>query len=391
MRKLLLLTTAVSTLRAFPWRKIMLWAAPSLAVLGIVVCFWPWLRAAEGLAVAESNSTTLRNVGLLIGGVVAIGFAVWRGRVADRQSKAAQSQAETAQKQAETSRHSLLNDRYQKGVEMLESNVLPVRIGAIHALGLLAREEPELYYRQFRELGCAFVRRPPHENEQGTGLKGTREDVHAVMLALGDRTTEQLEVEQRGSARLPLWGVDLRNHDLHKLDLSKALFPGAKLDGVILADSKLRCAIFSNVNLSDGFLFNADLSGAALCGADLTKTDLSDAILVGANLSKTLYTPNIRVEDIDLLLLPTSSARGANLTDARLFGANFENAVLSGANVAGARFYEDVRVEGIPVNTPAYGLRQEQLDSAIADPPDRPPILDGMLDAKTGKALVWKK
>ena len=75
-----------------------------LLVFGVVmVCqHWGWI-------VTESGSTIIRNLGLVIGGLIAIGFGIWRGVVASRQAK--------------TSQRGLLNERYQKGTEMLGSEV----------------------------------------------------------------------------------------------------------------------------------------------------------------------------------------------------------------------------------------------------------------------------
>ena len=100
---------------------------------------WDWLHA-EG-STTVSNSETLRNVGLLLGGALAFVFAGWRAWVAERQASAAQAQAATAQAQAdiaqqqvETAQQGLLNERYQRGAEMLGSPVLSVRLGGIYAL-----------------------------------------------------------------------------------------------------------------------------------------------------------------------------------------------------------------------------------------------------------------
>ena len=83
--------------------------------IGSLITYWDWLRGgSDGF---ESGSTTVRNVGLVIGGIVAILLAVWRSRVAERQASAAQRQAHTA-------RQTLLNERYQRGAEMLGSEVL---------------------------------------------------------------------------------------------------------------------------------------------------------------------------------------------------------------------------------------------------------------------------
>ena len=101
----------------------------------------------------ESHATTIRNLGFVIGGAIALMFAIWRGIVAQNQSEASHRQAETAQR-------GLLNERYQTGAEMLGNSVLSVRIGGIYALRRLAEEHPEEYRVQISHLFCAFVRHP---------------------------------------------------------------------------------------------------------------------------------------------------------------------------------------------------------------------------------------
>ena len=103
-----------------------------VVVIGVLLSwrFWEELGDDE-----ESVSTTVRNVGLVIGGVVAILLAIWRSRVAERQAGAAQRQANTAQQ-------NLLDERYQRGAEMLGSDILAVRLGGIYGLQRLAEEHP---------------------------------------------------------------------------------------------------------------------------------------------------------------------------------------------------------------------------------------------------------
>ena len=56
--------------------------------------FWDWLQTGpDGL---ESGSTTIRNIGLVIAGVVALPLAIWRSWVAQRQ--AGHSAAESAER-----------------------------------------------------------------------------------------------------------------------------------------------------------------------------------------------------------------------------------------------------------------------------------------------------
>ena len=153
------------------------WFAFSAAVflvVGIVssVIFWGWLHPKDSQT--ASNSESVRNLGILIGGVLAFVFALWRGWVAERQAATAQRQAETAlqqagtaqrqaeiaQQQAATAERGLLNERYQRGTEMLGSDVLAVRLGGIYFLQRLAAEHPEEYHVQIMKSFCSFVRNP---------------------------------------------------------------------------------------------------------------------------------------------------------------------------------------------------------------------------------------
>ena len=287
--------------------------AVGLLVFGVVmVCLhWGWI-------VTESGSTIIRNLGLVIGGLIAIGFGIWRGAVASRQAK--------------TSQRGLLNERYQKGAEMLGSEKLTVRLGGIYALARLAREHSGDYHTQVAHLLCAFVRHPVGDlvemplsikaikdltpeakytvgwesagDEEGDDRPPrVREDVQAVMMALGGRSEVQIKTEEREKYRLDLVKAALRFVQLVDADLNRA---------------------------------------------NLLHVDLTCAVLVGAKL------------------------KGAYLD-----GANFEDAQLRGANLSGITM------------TKCKGLTQEQLDHACADP-DNPPTLSGLRDAETGKPLEWR-
>ena len=137
----------------------------AVLLIGVFVVWWfrVWLSTVPPNR--ESPSTTIRNVGLVIGGIIAMVLALWRGYVADRQSKATQTLAETSHRQVETSERGLLNERYQKGAEMLGSEFLIVRLGGIYALQRLAKEHAEQYHVQIMRLFCAFVRHPTEDKD----------------------------------------------------------------------------------------------------------------------------------------------------------------------------------------------------------------------------------
>ena len=238
---------------------------------------WKWLRG------KESESTTIRNLGLVIGGFIAIWLTLRRIRVADRQ--------------AQTAQHGLMNERYQQATEMLGSDVLTVRLGGIYALQGLAEEDPEQYHVQIMRLFCAFVRHPVKDKEADKENQAKpllrEEDVQAIMDAIATRSGTDIELEKKANDFRP----DLR---------------GAHLRGVYLIYGNL-----SRADLSPPPPFSTSSPGADLSQADLIGTDLSEANLSGADLS------GARLSD-------------ARLSDARLNGAYLNGTDLSGANLSGA-------------------------------------------------------
>ena len=158
------------------------WVTSSvLVVLAVTVWlsieYWDWLRP---------KADTIRVIALVAGGVIAAMLALWRSLIAERQANAAQGQLKIAQL-------SLLNERYQKGAEMLGSGILAVRLGGIYALRRLAEEHPQEYHIQIMSLFCAFVRHPtnpePHiESEPPLDIEAAME-----AISLRDKSTIELE------------------------------------------------------------------------------------------------------------------------------------------------------------------------------------------------------
>ena len=188
----------------------------------------------------ESWSTIIRNFGLVIAAGIALWFAKKRIAVSDRQ--------------AETAQRGLLNERYQKGAEMLGSKVLSVRLGGIYALHRLAEDEPEQYHVLIMRLFCAFVSYPTEDKDYMAGLEATknkphriREDVQAAMRAIGTRSAGDIKLEKSEKFRL-------------------------KLTGAYLSKANL-----ADVNLTGAMLLNTNLHLAYLIGTDLTRVQLSGA------------------------------------------------------------------------------------------------------------------
>ena len=298
--------------------------------------YWGWLHPDDPTNVSKSE--TLRNAGILIGGVLALVFAWWRAWVAERQSKAAQEQAANAQRQADIAQQTLLNERYQRGAEMLGNRVLSVRMGGIYALQRLAEEHPNEYHVQVMDLFCAFVRHPTYDGQMnliGEGKEqpyAPRPDVSAVLEAIRNRADYRIQLERKSNFQL-----NLQDADLHQLSLANADLSGANLLGVNLSYSSLQRSILSN------------------------------ALLAGANLYNPPPERRVKNGEIDLEAIQY-----------RVLSHVF----LAEANISGTVF-------SLHGTFPAEGLLQTQLDLAWADP-NNLPILDNVLDAETGEPLVWR-
>ena len=352
------------------WGRVAAWVVFVLiAASAFSIKFWDYLS--EG----ESSSATIRNIFLAVAATIGLPLAIWRGAVADRQARAAHLQVETSQRQSDTAQQGLLNERYQKGAEMLGSAVLSVRLGGIYALARLADEHPEKYHVPIIQLFCTYARNPTESEggqakpENRPGRESTlQEDVQAVMTAIGSRskaglgyevatksaglkTTERAESE--GGDRvtvarvwrfwLDLHGANLKGVDLCEANLSHAYFGGADLSNSKLLEVNLAAATITNANLSHASLWRANLTGANLWSSDLSRANLASS----------------------------------NLSNAELVHINLSNSKLSEANLTGTRLAH------------VTGLTQASLDQACADP-DHPPSLHRALDAKTGKKLVWQ-
>ena len=249
---------------------------PGIPAIGLSVSavlsqeFQCWLIGSDPNS--ETGSTTIRNLGLIIAGLVALPLAIWRGYVAHRQSNTAQEQVDKSQQQVETAQQGLRNERYQKAAEMLGNEVLAVRLGGIYALQQLDEDHPEEYHVQIMRLLCAFARNPTEDQKYestltrmfGLGNPFIRADVQAVMDVIGKREEARIALEEKSSYWPDLAGANLKKLRMFRGNLRNVILVDADLSNSLLVDTDLTNAVLGNADLSEANIFGVILSGAFL-------------------------------------------------------------------------------------------------------------------------------
>ena len=228
------------------WRRLGFWVAITIGAVFVGSCLftwlcWGWLHNSE-----DSRVTTVRNVGLLSGGIIAIVLAIWRSLVAERQ--------------ADTAEQGLLNERYQRAADMLGSSILAVRLGGIDVLRRLAETHPKEYHVQSMILLCAFIRNLSDDQPQGRPFPTLpfmpRDDIHAAIKAVGARSAADIAIEKDQGFLLELYGADLNHVFLIDANLAGANLMGANLGSAVLVGTDLSDAIMNLADLSDASIDN---------------------------------------------------------------------------------------------------------------------------------------
>ena len=182
---------------------------------------WQWFATSSSSTKPEGDETTelihdsgasiVRNLGLLGVGIVALVFAWWRAKIADRQATTAQATAEVAQATAKTAQRTLLNDQYQKATELLGNSNLAIRLGGIDQLHRIGKGNRDRYYVQVIRLLCAYVQFPTEDTsftsaqvQQGTVRNITerpqlRPDVQLALTAITERTEGEVGLQKAAS------------------------------------------------------------------------------------------------------------------------------------------------------------------------------------------------
>ena len=358
-----------------------------ISVVGVValgvflsIVHWDWLRGGTDDA---SNAAAVRNIALVVGGIVAILISLWRSLVAERQATA-------AKRQSEISERAYLNERYRQAASMLGDREVPVRLGGIVALERLAEDHPAEFQHETFKLLLEFVRAPPALQQSlpnvwdgwlQTARPATRQDVQAAIKVIAK--LERLP-RNRDDTGLLYW-VDLRGAqlcgvELHELRLSRANLENANLMFAHMEHMDLTGAQLQWANCHNALLEYADLSSANMSDADLSGVKARKCKFQGATMPAKMIDACLEEADLTEAEFPNTDLTGAELCGANLTGADLRGQIYW-IDWAGKHEAEDNAVR----------ITQEQLDEAVADP-ERPPALSvrPVGDTEPREQLVWR-
>lgn len=293
---------------------------------------------------ANKARTTLAQAigGLFILGT--IGVALWNAKIAQDNARAALQNAQAAQINAETAQKNLklaeetaqknlehletskITERFSKAIELLGSEKLDVRIGAIYALERIARDSQPDHWTVMEVL-TAFIRehaKPPISTTSSINTTNTEAMIETTDERASNPSTEEVIATDIQAALTVIGRRQWREQekDNRHLDLSKAYLPNASLtdahfEGADLSDTHLQRAYLAKAHLEGANLIDAHLEGAYLLATHLQQANLCKVHLEGAFLVTTY------LEGADL--------SDAHFEDAYMFGSpNFNGANLKG-------------------------------------------------------------
>ena len=191
---------------------------------------------------------------------------------------------------------------------MLGNGVLAVRLGGIYTLQRLAEEHPRQYRVQIMKLFCAFAWNPTESNESEHGqhaeeapphtARSLREDVQAVVMAIGNRSSQNVDLETQARLLFDMRGSDLRSALLVDMSLTTPRWQVSTIlpmSEILNMHTDLSHAKLCSARLAFAKLTKADLTDSCLCGTRSGHADLSEANLAGANLHGALWSGPIHI------------------------------------------------------------------------------------------------
>ena len=289
---------------------------------------WFWFGVGETL----HRSELIRNAALTVVGPLALGIACWRSVIAHKQQVTAHKQQVIANMQQQADALSRLDERFQKGSQMLGSKKFVVRMSGMTILEQLFDEHPGKFHTKVVKLLGKFTK-----SREGELTKLTVIDMQEALLAIG--RINRLAIFAYSIRRIDVThsnfdGVELNGGKFLRIDFFKSTFrEKTKIRNFLFRDSRLFLA-----NFDDTFFFNVVFSGSALGNASFVKAKLRNVQFVRSR----LHSVSFLNTNLDRCKFIDSYADKAVFSGATLFKVSF-----SGTSLENANFYRAKLIRAI--------------------------------------------
>ena len=332
-----------------------LWEPVALSIIasGIFIHFF-----GEKLLM-EMDQDTVRNLILIMAGVVGWYFLIRRTKTADQSKQAAEQSAEATRKNAETAEKGLAVERFTRAVEQITNQDLSVRLGGVLGLEQIAYTQEEWETIKIARILATFIRAQAGKNSE--------------------RAEKDIATYERSKPEI---ADDFSIYRAQRMDIEAAVHALANIALRLERESYFE---YENSkpkkDLCD--LRNIDLRGLHFNGIDLSNfnfvgTDFSYASLIETNFTRATIGHIINFKKENMTKFVWASLAGAIFNDALIFYTNFSNSKLTGATFEGAHLIETILDECCINRThfeTSKDLTQEQIDKAYYLVGDSPPFL----------------
>lgn len=239
-----------------------------------------------------------------------------------------------------------ITERFTRAVDQLGNPAQEIRLGGVHALGIISKESKKDYstimtiladyvrinsniynhsenrYPKYRSFSMDILANETTTSDFLDGVVST--DIQAALNVIGEHKSF---FNREKDKRLGMKEAFLRGADL----------TGLHFEGVIFSWANLECTKIVETYLDGANLYQTNLKFATIAAAELKNARLEEADLLGAKIIYShlegahLHGANLRGADLEVANLRGADLRGANLIEANLEGAYLDNANLEGA------------------------------------------------------------
>ena len=361
-----------STKRLRPILHLIIFSLLYVAFVVVIIRYtWEWLRTDKFV----SNAELIRSIAIPVGALPALFIAIWRSF--------------TAAKQQKTDARGRLDERFQKGVEMLGSDAYIAELGGVVILERLSKEHTNEFHVQVVEVLLGFITHST-DNERLTSASS----IEKALGVIGRRSRDEIDVYENDVGgrvdltnsnldNVKLRDLEFENIDFREASVNHAGFNGSKFINTIFIKTSLQGTVLSRVKFIDSEfsdtkfckckLHHAAFINSSMSTVNFNEANLYRATFVNLHAPKTsfvktfmrrsgLQEANLESSDFSGAKMDNVNLMNAKLKQTKFVGTDLVDANFVGADLLGADLLE-ADLSGANL-TGVENLKQEQLDNA---------------------------